>query len=33
MAEQDFVRIITDSGEQIKRFADFEEFERASILD
>ena len=32
-AEQDFVRIITDSGEQIKRFADFEEFERASILD
>ncbi|NBJ94387.1 nucleotidyltransferase domain-containing protein [Parablautia muri] len=27
-AERDFVRTITDSGEKIKRFRDFEEFER-----
>lgn len=29
--EQDFVRTITDSGERIKRFADFAEFERAKL--
>lgn len=30
-AEQDFVRLITDSGEKIKRFSDFEEFEKAKL--
>lgn len=30
-AERDFVRTITDSGEKIKRFGDFEEFERAKL--
>lgn len=29
--EQDFVRLITDGGEKIKRFSDFEEFERAKL--